>query len=57
MGVPVLGQLLAGTCPYAASVSINDRCGVPLPAAADRRVPDDERDFSLTSIAAFVLAS
>jgi hypothetical protein len=57
MGVPVLGQLLAGTCPYTASVNINDRCGVPLPAAADRRVPDDERDFSLTSIAAFVIAS
>jgi hypothetical protein len=31
MGLPVLGQILAGTCPYAASVSINDRCGVHFP--------------------------
>jgi hypothetical protein len=31
MGLPVLGQILAGACPYAASVSINDRCGVYFP--------------------------
>jgi hypothetical protein len=31
MGLPVLGQTLAGSCPYAASVSINDRCGVHFP--------------------------
>jgi hypothetical protein len=31
MGLPVLGQLLAGECPYAASASINDRCGVHFP--------------------------
>ena len=31
MGLPVLGQLLARDCPYAASVSINDRCGVHFP--------------------------
>jgi hypothetical protein len=31
MGLPVLGQILAGTCPHAASVSINDRCGVHFP--------------------------
>jgi hypothetical protein len=31
MGLPVLGQLLAGEYPYAASASINDRCGVHFP--------------------------
>jgi hypothetical protein len=31
MGLPVLEQLLAGECPYAASARINDRCGVHFP--------------------------
>jgi hypothetical protein len=28
IGLPVLGQVLAGDCPRARSISINDRCGV-----------------------------
>lgn len=31
MGLPVLGQILARDCPYAASTSIQDRCGVCFP--------------------------
>lgn len=31
MGLPVLGQILAADCPYAASASINERCGVYFP--------------------------
>ena len=31
MGLPVLGQILAGDCPRAGSASINERCGVNFP--------------------------
>jgi hypothetical protein len=31
IGMPVLGQTLAGDCPRARTVSINDRCGVNFP--------------------------
>jgi hypothetical protein len=31
IGQPVLGQLLAGDCPYAASARLTDRCGVHFP--------------------------
>jgi hypothetical protein len=31
MGMPVLGEVLAGDCPRAKTVSINDRCGVHFP--------------------------
>ena len=31
IGLPVLGEILAGDCPKARTVSINDRCGVNFP--------------------------
>jgi hypothetical protein len=31
IGMPVLGQVLAGDCPRARTVNINDRCGVHFP--------------------------
>jgi hypothetical protein len=33
--VPVLGQIMAGDCPRAHAVSINDRCGVHFPQLPD----------------------
>jgi hypothetical protein len=31
MGLPVLAQILSADCAYAASVSIQDRCGIHFP--------------------------
>ena len=31
IGLPVLGQILAADCPYAAATSIHDPCGVHFP--------------------------
>jgi hypothetical protein len=35
IGLPVLGEILAGDCPKARTVSINDRCGVNFPQLPD----------------------
>ena len=35
IGLPVLGEILAGDCPKARTVSINARCGVNFPQLPD----------------------
>jgi hypothetical protein len=35
IGLPILGEIVAGDCPRARTVSINDRCGVNFPQLPD----------------------
>jgi hypothetical protein len=44
MGLPVLAQILAADCTYAASVSIQDRCGIHFPQLPALFPPKPARD-------------